>query len=221
MDHDPSRRTRLTTNSLEQFSGDTLFCHIARAACEACCLPRKELYESWEFARRIRRRLRAGRIVEMASGHGLVSLILLLLDDRSPNAVAVDIRIPESAKKLRASFEARWPKLQGRLEFIQGSLETVPVTPEDIVVSAHACGLLTDLVLDRAISARASTAVLPCCQSEAKSDSGGLLGWMDAAMAIDVTRARRLAAAGYQVVTQTIPETITPKNRVLIGIAPR
>ena len=36
-------------------------------------------------------------------------------------------------------------------------------------------------------------------------------------MAMDVTRAGRLRAAGYHVLAQTIPETITPKNRLLLG----
>jgi hypothetical protein len=40
---------------------------------------------------------------------------------------------------------------------------------------------------------------------------------MDAALAIDATRAARLSAAGYRVRTQTIPSEITPKNRLLIG----
>jgi hypothetical protein len=40
---------------------------------------------------------------------------------------------------------------------------------------------------------------------------------VDAALAIDVTRAARLRAAGYVVHTQTIPAAITPKNRLLLG----
>jgi hypothetical protein len=36
-------------------------------------------------------------------------------------------------------------------------------------------------------------------------------------MAIDVTRARRLVERGYEVHTQLVPETITPKNRLLLG----
>jgi len=39
------------------------------------------------------------------------------------------------------------------------------------------------------------------------------------APALRVTRAARLAAAGYRVRTQTIPPDITPKNRLLIGEA--
>lgn len=219
MSYDLSSRAKLNRFSLERFTDDTLFSHIARTVCEAECLPRKELYESWEFARRVRRRLRGGRIVDLASGHGLIALILLLLDDHSPCALAVDQRIPGSAEKLRSAFEARWPQLSGRVSLVEGSLQSTQVSHTDLIVSAHACGALTDIVLDKAIGARANVAVLPCCQAEGKCDAGGLLGWVDSALAIDVTRAQRLRAAGYRVITQTIPESITPKNRLLIGIA--
>jgi hypothetical protein len=79
---------------------------------------------------------------------------------------------------------------------------------------------LTDVVLDRAIGARARVAVLPCCHDARACDTGGLDGWMDPALAIDATRAARLAAAGYRVRTQTIPAEITPKNRLLLGEPP-
>ena len=46
---------------------------------------------------------------------------------------------------------------------------------------------------------------------------GGLGGWMDGPLAIDVTRAAQLRAKGYAVITRTIPEEITPKNRLLMA----
>lgn len=220
MTYAPGSRAKLNRHSLPRFTEDTLFCRVARVVCEAECLPRKELYESWEFARRVRRRLRGGRVVDLAAGHGLVAILMLLLDDRSDRAIIVDRRIPESAPLLIAAFERQYPRLAGRLELRPCGLEDVTLERGDQLVSAHACGPLTDLVLDRAIAAGSNVAVLPCCQSDAKCDSGGLLGWVDSALAIDVTRALRLRAAGYQVITQSIPETITPKNRLLIGLAP-
>ena len=93
----------------------------------------------------------------------------------------------------------------------------VEVSPRDVVVSSHACGRLTDLVLERAAGARARVAVLPCCHDFATGDTGSLAGWLDEALAIDVMRARRLAAAGYRVWTQAIPADVTPKNRLLLG----
>jgi hypothetical protein len=88
------------------------------------------------------------------------------------------------------------------------------------VVSAHACGGLTDEVLGLAIDASARVVVLPCCQSKGKGDLGGVGGWVDAALAIDMTRAARLRAHGYSVYTQTIPSEITTKNRLLFGAPP-
>ncbi len=214
---DRSSRSRLTERLLPQFAGDTLFEAIARAVCRASCLPRKELYEAWEVARRVRRRFRGGRIVDLASGHGLLAMILLLLDDSSPEALAVDRRIPESAAALAASLTDAWPRLKGRVRFVEADLEEVPLQRDDLVVSAHACGGLTDLVIDRALAAGTRVAVLPCCHDLAGADLGGLQGWMDGPLAMDATRVARLRAQGYRVITQLIPKDITPKNRLLLA----
>jgi len=222
LDHhlDRSSRNRLTEKLLPLFPGDTLFERIARTACRAGCLPRKELYEAWEVARRVRRRLRGGRIVDLACGHGLLAQILLLLDDSSPAALAVDRRLPPSAARLAAVIEAEWPRLAGRIHFVEDDLESIELCPDDLVVSAHACGALSDRILEQALAAGARLALLPCCHDLAGGDQGGLQGWLDGALAIDVVRAARLRAAGYRVFTQAIPAAITPKNRLLLAVPP-
>ena len=213
----PASRDRLTDYDLGRFPGDTLLDHVARAACHAACLPRKELYEAWETARRVRRLFRGGRIVDLAAGHGLLAHLMLILDDTSPQAVAVDHVVPPSAATLHRALVERWPRLAGRIAFLGGPLDSVVIRPTDIVMSIHACGPLTDLVLERAIEARARVAVLPCCHDVDASNPGGLSGWMNDALAIDVMRARRLASAGYRIWTQVIPGEITPKHRLLVG----
>lgn len=213
----PASRSRLNRHALPRFSEPTLFGRVARVVCEAECLPRKELFESWEFARRVRRRFRGGRVVDLASGHGLVALVMMVLDDSSPLAVAVDPQLPPSATILRSAFEKAWPRLVGRMSLERRSLEEISLGSTDVVVSAHACGALTDRVLARALGVGARVAVLPCCHAESKCDTGGLEGWMDPALAIDATRAAMLRAAGYSVYTHSIPAAITPKNRVLMG----
>jgi SAM-dependent methyltransferase len=214
---DRSSRNRLTEKLLPRFAGDTLFDAIARAVCRAGCLPRKELYEAWEVARRVRRRFRGGRIVDLACGHGLLAMILLLLDDSSPEALAVDRNIPENAAALAESLTGAWPRLQGRVRFEESDLERVPLQREDVVVSVHACGGLTDLVIERAHAAGARLAVLPCCHDLAGADLGGLQGWLDGPLAMDVARAARLRCRGYRVTTHLIPGDITPKNRLLLA----
>jgi hypothetical protein len=213
----PASRGRLTDRDLDRFPGQTLFHRIARTVCHAGCLPRKELYEAWETARRVRRLFRGGRVVDLACGHGLLAQMLLLLDDTSPCAVAADAAIPVSSAKLHAAMVDVWPRLTGRVTFVAAALDEVAIGADDLVVSCHACGSLTDLVLDRASAARARVAVLPCCHDLDTCDAGDLTGWLDGPLAIDVTRAARLAASGYRVWTQSIPAAITPKNRLLVG----
>lgn len=213
----PGSPSRLTAFDLPRFPSESLFDRVGRAVCRAGCLPRKELYESWEVARRVRRRLRGGRIVELACGHALAAHLLLLLDDSSPSAIAVDVRPSQSAARLAAELALAWPRLEGRVSIQARPIAEVELSPGDVVVSVHACGSLTDEVLAKAIGGSAAVAVLPCCHDTRNGAVGGLSGWLDASLAMDVMRAERLRSAGYAVHTQTIPATITPKNRLLIG----
>ena len=217
MPFSPSSRARLTDHDLARFPGDTLFDRLARAVCHAGCLPRKELYEAWEVARRTRRIFRGGRVVDLGAGHGLLAQLMLLLDDSSPTALAIDKTLPPSTLRLHEAIVNAWPRLSGRVSFVEGALESVELLAGDVVVSSHACGALTDLVLDRASGARARVAVLPCCHDLAVNDAGPLTGWVDAPLAIDIRRAQKLETRGYRVWTQTIPEEITAKNRLLLG----
>ena len=212
-----SAKDRLTNHDLGRFPTDSLFDRLARAVCNAGCLPRKELYEAWEMARRVRRLFRGGRIVDLAAGHGLLAHVLLILDNSSPHALVVDPAPPLSGGKLHDALVAAWPRLGGRIVFEKQPLDSVPIFGDDLVVSAHACGALADLVLERASAARARVAVLPCCHDLGANDAGPLGGWMDGPLAVDVMRAVRLEQCGYRVRTQVIPPAITPKNRLLLG----
>ncbi len=185
--------------------------------CRAGVLPAKEFFEAWEVARRVRRKYRGGRVVDLAGGHGLLAQIMLILDDTSPEAVVVDRHLPPSARKLTAALEERWPRLQGRVKLRETPIETFNASPDDLVVSVHACGALTDLAIAKAVSAGARLAVLPCCHDLKTADTGGLEGWLDGPLAVAVMRARRLRAGGYSVATRTIPADITPHNRLILG----
>src|SRR6187399_214425 len=107
---EPSSRGRLTDRDLDRFPDNTLFHRVARTVCHAGCLPRKELYEAWEMARRVRRLFRGGRIIDLGAGHGLLAEIMLLLDDSSPDALVVDKSLPASTGKLHEALVQVWPR---------------------------------------------------------------------------------------------------------------
>jgi hypothetical protein len=143
----PSSRGRLTDRDVERFPDDTLFHRAARACCHAGCLPRKELYEAWETARRVRRLFRGGRVVDLGGGHGLLAQLMILLDDSSATALVVDNKLPPSSAKLHEALVHTWPRLLGRITFVGQGIEEIEILGGDVVVSSHACGRLTDLVL--------------------------------------------------------------------------
>src|SRR5829696_2908133 len=105
----PGSRGRLTRRDVDRFPDDTLFDRLARTVCEAGCLPRKELYEAWELARRVRRLFRGGRVIDLGSGHGLLAHVMLLLDDTSPCAIAADKVHPPAHERLHAVLSYEWP----------------------------------------------------------------------------------------------------------------
>lgn len=213
----PASRGRLTHYDLGRFPGNTLFARLARVVCGAGCVPRKELYEAWEVARRTRRLFRGGRVIDLAAGHGLLAHLMLLLDDSSPAAIAVDTRVPACGATVHDAIVAAWPRLRDRVAYRAGALDAVEIRATDVVVSSHACGALTDCVLERAAAARARVAVLPCCHNLDVHAAAEFAGWLDGPLAVDIGRAVRLKSHGYRVWTQTIPAAITPKNRLLLG----
>ena len=157
------------------------------------------------MARRVRRLFRGGRIVDLGAGHGLLAQAMLILDDSSTTALVVDKTLPRSSARLHQALVEAWPRLSERVAFVAGGLQDVEILPTDIVVSSHACGGLTDQVLERAAAARARVAVLPCCHDLRTCDAGELSGWVDGPVAIDIVRAFGLKQQGYRIWTQAIP----------------
>lgn len=96
-------------------------------------------------------------------GHGLLAHIMLILDDSSKTAIAVDKKIPLNAKKMSNALITSWPRLKNRVIYQEMPVQEIAILPDDIVVSAHACGSLTDLIIDKAFEQHARVAVLPCC----------------------------------------------------------
>ena len=86
-----------------------------------------------------------------------------------------------------------------------------------LVLSVHACGALTDRVIDQATRERNPFAVVPCCHEKHQIPIDGI-GYFDLADAVDVIRMYRAQECGYRVVARRLPKSVTEKNRILIGV---
>ena len=104
--------------------------------------------------------------------------------------MVIDKTLPPSSAKLHAVLSQAWPRLSGRVTFVASALDEVEISEDDVVVSSHACGALTDRVLERAVAANARVAVLPCCHDLRSNDARGLYG-LDGRTGRDRRHARR------------------------------
>jgi hypothetical protein len=217
--HGPGSRNKLSPSHARLYPGEGLLDTLGRAICTVDCLPRKELHEAWEMATRIRTWLGSTptkRVVDLCAGYGLLAQVLLLLDANTRStALAVDIRLPKNHVLVHSAVIARFPNLADRVTFQRGRLEDVSLGVDDVVVSSHACGALSDAVLRRAAAVGARVALLPCCHlTRWRPD---LADRADPAACIDEERGMWLVERGYEVTVDAIPANISEKNRLLLG----
>lgn len=169
------------------------------------------------MAHRVRRHFVGGRVVDLCCGYGLLAqMVLLLDDDHETCAVAVDKRLPPNHGRVHAALVEAFPHLKGRVRFEQLPLSAVALRADDVIVSAHACGSLSDDVLAAAVDVGARVAVLPCCHGTRWRPD--LADVADAAAAMDGERVERLQALGCRAWTQEIPREVSPKNRLIFGV---
>ena len=242
-------RAKLKPADAPRLAYDSTFGSLAAAVCHAGVLPRKELFECWHVATRVHAAFpHATRIADLAAGHGLLSWMLAALACEGTiqrtatpprTAVCVDVAKPQSAETIARCITDALPWLSGSVEYVEGSIDAAhDASGSTVFVGVHACGSLSDRILDVAMRGQPSpVALLPCCHSLRKHTAllleNGAEGGFDSASvlrgaasavgpsaAIDLFRLERLRRDGYSVDRSFIPREITPYNRLLIGRPP-
>ena len=224
----PVVASRLRAADARHFTGNDAYNRVARATCRAdAAIARKELPECWAMAERIhdefwRSAEPPRRVVDVAAGHGLLGFFLLALCCKArtplPVVYAVDERMPASAGKLRDAFGEAFPRLRAQHRYIVGDARDVAAASDTLVCGLHACGGLSDIVIDVALEGSSALALVPCCHSTKIPHDVDAAAKVGLDEAIDEARARRLQAAGWAVERDTLcPREITPKNGLILA----
>jgi hypothetical protein len=102
---------------------------------------------------------------------------------------------------------------------------TLPQQDPIVIIGIHACGSLTDAILERAVGSKAPVAVIPCCYNSgmkkyslSNPPDSRLLLYLRPEDYYDTVRLQFLTEQGYTTQFLTIDQKITPMNNVLIGI---
>jgi hypothetical protein len=202
------------------FPSDSLQDRFVRAVAAERLLPAKEIVECGEFFQRVRKVVRAPCVADLCCGHGLVGILFALFERDVTRVLLVDTRQPDTHARLAACAAniAPWvmPKLEFRVASLRAAGEALPAGVA--IVSAHACGVLTDQCLDLAIRHGGPVAVMPCCYPRRTCRAPHAVQTaLGHELAYDVDRTYRLEAAGYRVRWSAIPRIVTPMNRVLVA----
>jgi hypothetical protein len=240
-----SRNDFLPHRHVQEFPSDSLFDQFARTMCTANTIPCKELLEAWVMALYVHQHFpqdKYYRIADLACSHGLVSWAWLLLGSQINNnnnnnnhhrsAVCVDVRMPGSAEKIANAMLQEWPQFKECWDYVEGSVDAIVPDSSTLLVGVHACGGLSDKVIRLAIQGHAPLALVPCCHTyklllpeerqklKLLDNPSTTMTSYNLAEYIDSHRIQQLVGAGFEVMEERIPESITPKNRILLATPP-
>ena len=200
------------------FADDSLQNRLVREIAAARLLPIKEVLESFEFFARVRKQTRAACVADLCCGHGLIGVLFAMFEKRVDRVILADRETPPSRLKLVEIANGIAPWVEPKIENVQAKLSAGDgMVPQGAaVVSAHACGVLSDLCIEIAIGSGGPLAILPCCYPKSACEAPqSIVSALGLTMAFDVDRTYRLEAAGYLVRWTSIPAAITPMNRII------
>mmetsp|Transcript_8223 Transcript_8223/g.12280 ORF Transcript_8223/g.12280 Transcript_8223/m.12280 type:complete len:343 (-) Transcript_8223:271-1299(-) len=208
----------------------------------------KEICESIEFYARTRKRMFGAakkkrsritgkknptnysvNVLDCCAGHGLTGMLFSACNPgKEVYTTLVDSIEPPSHQILRDLLVEICPWVEGRVSFYTMKLksyqefcklkgdkeETLPV-----VIATHACGSLTDQVLELGVDLGAcGLATMPCCYTGTSKDTPyGIKRALGVSWAADIRRSFFLTEKGYHTDFATIPSEITPMNRIIVG----
>jgi len=162
-------------------------------------------------------------VVDVAGSHGLLALLYLIFR-RTKEVVVLDPHRPPSFDTMVKAWASFYPP-DAVLRYIESPLQSalpslVNSEKDVVVVACHACQHLSAEVARQCIAACRDFAVMPCCHKdphgEMKHAAAALQMPLGAVM--DVALIGTIQAAGHRASLRTIDPTITPQNRVLIGL---
>jgi hypothetical protein len=209
------------TSLYEQlFTGTKLHNKFLQALGEAQLIPIKEVLECFEYFNRIRKHVRAEQMCDLCCGHGLLGILFAMFEESVKTVYLVDKVEPPSRQKLLAIANQAAPWIEAKI--INKADELSPESDWLIqgmaVVSAHACGTLTDLCIDIACVTKGNTAILPCCYPRKHCNAPfALQTKLGFELAYDIDRTYTLEKNNYKVRWDSIPAAISPMNRIIIG----
>lgn len=219
-------RSRLDERLVTALEGATspALLRLVKALAARRALVIKELVESLEFFERVRHRVRARHVADLCAGHGLTGLLFAAYERDVERVTLLDLACHDNQATVLAAVLDVAPWAADKVERVQARVQDAARFLEQgsAVVAVHACGARTDRALDAALEVGGALAVMPCCHASSTNQAPrALQEALGPHLSCDIERTYRLERAGYRVSWQSVPDSITPMNRILVGVPDR
>ena len=220
-------RRRIDPVAVERLGQRGRIQQVLEALATERCIRVKEVVESFEVYACVHKRLNSPKIIDLCCGHGLTGYLFAIFGRHIEEVILLDREESISAGEVQACLELAFPEIRGRVRRITSTLKknSEVIDERTSLVAVHACGSRTDRCIDLAISHNRPIVAVPCCYSGTGQDvPRALRTSLGVELATDIGRTYRLENAGFAVEWDSIPEAVTPMNRVLIahpdGVSP-
>lgn len=122
-------------------------------------------------------------------------------------------------------LEGNLERLGDRAQLILGGVEDYEPVNNSVYIAVHACGELTDRIIEKAVQVKAPLAVMTCCHKFGLEERYSLKSPPDPRLMlyqnhreyIDKVRLQYLVEKRYDAQLLRIDSQITPHNNLLIG----
>mmetsp|Transcript_17893 Transcript_17893/g.33759 ORF Transcript_17893/g.33759 Transcript_17893/m.33759 type:complete len:490 (+) Transcript_17893:1758-3227(+) len=241
------RHEALFTPEVDEHDTSRLFNQLGRLCCRTGVVSRKEFLETYAAASAIHTAFPdVRRVADLASGHGLLGWFLLALageNNQNRTVICVDRCMPPAAQRIASVMQDAFPL--AHWTYVQGDLNACRPHYSCLLTSVHACGSLTDDILQMAIAAQAPCAVVPCCHSVRpgayrphsqyaplsmpdivqavhvrKQEYQNEDKHMVVANVVDRVRVQTLQRAGFDVQEMYLEDAFTARNHLLLATPP-
>jgi len=216
---------------------DSLLCEVGSVISAGLPgrLPRKELFEAHAVSDVVNRYFPSQvHVLEPCAGCGLLA-VFLVLSNRRRKVRCSDKKQPRISHQLMACLTQTWPFLQDQIQWEEADVRKTSLTveEEELLVSCHACSLLSDEMILAATRASRPMVLVPCCYDKEPSlpERPWLPNWhwrrwpwlREGAVnrlgqeGIHQARVACLEEAGYHVEMDEIDSEISDMYRVIVA----
>ncbi len=190
--------------------------------CKETGIKSKHLRKAEIFYQEIAPYFSGKRIVDICSGNGLLGWYFLL-QMPSIQVLSIDIKQTRKNKYLKERILRVYSGITDRFHCLNADINNTQLKLEnsDFIVSMHACGHLSDRVIEIALENHLPFSIVPCCYEPdrhvLKPANYSLPQGISREEIVDHLRVRYIEEKGRECICKTIKDFPSPKNRLIVS----